>query len=170
MNKKQETNAFIKECITIALLKLMQTHKFSEITITELTKKAGVSRVSFYRNFECKEDVIRNYLKEILEKWNKKYENRNDFNLTEAIFEHYYEYRELYIMLYRQGLSQISFQILKNACGPKPEQDNLTAYVSAFLSYGLYGWIEEWFLRGTKETPNEMAYLLEEANKQKNNR
>ena len=62
MNKKQEANEFVKECITTALLQIMEGKDFEAITITELTRKAGVGRVSFYRNFESKEDVIRQYL------------------------------------------------------------------------------------------------------------
>lgn len=54
MNKKQETNAFVKECITEALLKLMNEKAISDITITELVERAGVARASFYRNFASK--------------------------------------------------------------------------------------------------------------------
>ena len=47
MNKKQEANALVIECITTALLKLMEKKSIDEITITDLTKLAGVGRVSF---------------------------------------------------------------------------------------------------------------------------
>ncbi|MGN0597366.1 MAG: TetR-like C-terminal domain-containing protein [Ruminiclostridium sp.] len=39
------------------------------------------------------------------------------------------------------------------------EQPNVVAYTTAYLSYGLYGWIEEWFKRGMQETPKEMDEL-----------
>lgn len=58
MNKKQEANALVIECITSALLEMMKTKPFDSITITGLTKRAGVGRVSFYRNFESKEDIL----------------------------------------------------------------------------------------------------------------
>ena len=47
MNKKQETNAFIKECITMALLKMMEEQPFERITITELTKKPESAECRF---------------------------------------------------------------------------------------------------------------------------
>ncbi len=161
MNKKQEANAFVKECITTALIQMLKSHTFEEITVSDLVKKAGVGRVSFYRNFESKEDVLRKHLKALLDKWAKQYDGLTDYNLVKAIFEHYYDNREICILLYRRGLSRISLESVKDVCGPKPEQSNVVAYTAAFIAYGLYGWIEEWFKRGMKETPEEMAKLWE---------
>ena len=161
MNKKQEANAFVRECITTALIQMLETQSFEEISVTELVKKAGVCRVSFYRNFDSKEDVLRKHLKALLDEWAKQYEGRTDYNLVQAIFEHYYKNRNLCILLYRRGLSHISLESVKDACGAKPEQPNVVAYTSAFIAFGLYGWIEEWFKRGMQESPEEMARLWE---------
>lgn len=35
-----------------------------------------------------------------------------------------------------------------NALGPKDEYTNFCAYTTAFIANGIYGWIEEWLLRG----------------------
>lgn len=161
MNKKQEANAFVKECITTALIQMLEEQSFEDISITELVKKAGVGRVSFYRNFDSKEDVLRKHLQTLLEEWAKQYEGVKDYNLVQAIFEHYYKNRDLCILLYERGLSHISLESVKEACGAKPEQPNVIAYTAAFIAYGLYGWIEEWFKRGMQETPEEMAKLWE---------
>ena len=58
MRRKNINNQIIRECITEALLILMQKQPFQEITVMELTKKAGVGRVSFYRNYDSKESVL----------------------------------------------------------------------------------------------------------------
>ena len=161
MNKKQEANVLVKECITTALIQMLEKQRFEDISITELVRKAGVGRVSFYRNFDSKEDVLRKHLGALLKEWRKQYEGVKDYNLVQAIFEHYYKNRELCILLYKRGLSNISLESVKEACGAKPEQSNVIAYTSAFIAYGLYGWIEEWFKRGMQETPEEMAQLWE---------
>ena len=44
--------------------------------------------------------------------------------------------------------------------GPKPEYSNFDAYTVAFIANGIYGWIEEWFLRGMQESGEEMTRLL----------
>ena len=167
MNKKQEANALVIECITIALLDMMKKKPFQTITITDLTKRAGVGRVSFYRNFESKEEVLQKYLKTLMDEWFKQYEGIADYNWSKAVIEYFYENRDLYIMLYRQGLAHISLQSIMDACGPKPEQPNALAYVTAFIAHGIYGWIEEWFKRGVQETPQEMVRLYEKALQQK---
>lgn len=41
-----------------ALLRAMKYHAYSEITVTQLCKEAGLSRKTFYRLFGCKEDVL----------------------------------------------------------------------------------------------------------------
>ena len=51
-------NVIVKEYITRALFLLMEKKPYSEITISELTEKAGVCRNSFYRNFDSLEDVV----------------------------------------------------------------------------------------------------------------
>lgn len=54
MNTKRPT----RKLICNALLDLLEEKPLDEITITELAKRAGVSRASFYRNFENIYDVL----------------------------------------------------------------------------------------------------------------
>lgn len=54
-------NVFVKECMTDALLLLMEHKSYDSITVTDITKKAGVSRMAFYRNYEVKDDIIDSY-------------------------------------------------------------------------------------------------------------
>lgn len=49
-----ESNALTKESIETALLALMKEKNFSSITITDIAKKAGVSRLAYYRNYSSK--------------------------------------------------------------------------------------------------------------------
>ena len=159
-------NLYVVEHITEALLKLMKSQNFNEISISQICGEAGVGRASFYRNFDSKEAVVSRHLKKMLDNWWIEAIQKPDFNLVEAIFSHYRKHRELSILLYEQGLAHLSLQSIKEACGPKPEQPNIVAYTTAYFSYGLYGWIEEWFKRGMQETPKEMAELWEKAQKE----
>lgn len=51
----------VADDITDALFELLKTKNLVDITTTEIIKKAGVCRSSFYRNFYLPEDVIRQY-------------------------------------------------------------------------------------------------------------
>ncbi|MDO5294798.1 MAG: TetR/AcrR family transcriptional regulator [bacterium] len=61
-----ESNAITRECIESALIQLMEDKTFEQISITDITKKAGVSRNAYYRNYNSKEDILSKYLQNIL--------------------------------------------------------------------------------------------------------
>ena len=46
------------KAITDATFDLLRTMPLSDITITSIIQKAGVARVSFYRNYSSKEEVL----------------------------------------------------------------------------------------------------------------
>jgi len=59
MRKRNTTTEFLKECMADALLKLLaEGNALNEITIQEITSLANVGRVTYYRNFKSKEDVL----------------------------------------------------------------------------------------------------------------
>ena len=55
------------DCIYEALVILMETKPYKEITITDITRKAGVSRMAYYRNYQDKDDILIDHLREQLE-------------------------------------------------------------------------------------------------------
>ena len=61
----QESNAITRECIEQALIILMDRKPYSEITIKDITDRAGVSRASYYRNYESKEDILSGFIQSI---------------------------------------------------------------------------------------------------------
>lgn len=52
-----------QDLLSQALLNLMQRFPYSEITITMLCSQAGVSRQTFYKLFDSKDDIIRSVAK-----------------------------------------------------------------------------------------------------------
>ena len=62
-----ESNLFTKECICTALLTLMAVKTFEQITVTDIIKKAGVSKGGFYRNYKSKEDVLQQICEELFQ-------------------------------------------------------------------------------------------------------
>ena len=53
-----EANRITRESICTAFLELINTKGFKDITISEIVRRAGVSRQSFYRNYGSKEDIV----------------------------------------------------------------------------------------------------------------
>jgi AcrR family transcriptional regulator len=57
MNNR-ESNQLTRECLQLALIHLMAEQAFEKITVSEIVRRAGVSRMAFYRNYTDKEDII----------------------------------------------------------------------------------------------------------------
>ncbi|MBF0777400.1 TetR/AcrR family transcriptional regulator [Streptococcus cuniculi] len=54
----KESNQLTRESIETALLFLLEKKDMRQISISELVKKAGVSRNAFYRNYKSKEEIL----------------------------------------------------------------------------------------------------------------
>lgn len=66
MDKRVEANRIVRECMTTALLQLMKEKNFEQISVSEITKRAGVSRTSYYRNYDSKEDILKQGLDQVM--------------------------------------------------------------------------------------------------------
>lgn len=61
-----------QEKLQVALAHHLQSKTIDEITIGELTRTAGVSRQTFYSNFDSKQSILLNRIELVFEKsWNK---------------------------------------------------------------------------------------------------
>lgn len=72
MNKHAQEHHLAQESITEALFQLMIQKPFSEINVTELVKKSGVARATYYRNYSSKEDILDKFFIQCLEAYDKK--------------------------------------------------------------------------------------------------
>ena len=59
----QESNLLTREAIETALLQLLEKKDLTKISISELVKRAGVSRAAFYRNYDSKEEILESVFK-----------------------------------------------------------------------------------------------------------
>lgn len=71
MDKRKEENRRVRQAITRALLELMCDNPLSSIPVTRIIERAGVARVSFYRNYSSKEDVLAGYVQDVLEEFSR---------------------------------------------------------------------------------------------------
>lgn len=162
-----EKNSYVKKQITNALLTLLKEKELKDISISEITTAAQVSRISFYRNYDDKETIIKEYMSLTLNEWNKKHPKMSEHtedDILGDIFAYITEYKDFYLMLRDRGIFCFFKDIIMDALGPKEEYPNFGAYTAAFIANGIYGWIEEWFLRGMQESGEEMTKLLKNRN------
>ncbi|MDQ8819411.1 TetR/AcrR family transcriptional regulator, partial [Streptococcus ruminantium] len=71
----KEANQLTKESIETALLFLLEKKDLRQISVSELVRKAGVSRNAFYRNYKSKEEILEAYYERTSASLKKKWQN-----------------------------------------------------------------------------------------------
>ena len=107
MNKRKAENQRVKSAITSTLFDLMEKKEISDITITEIIRKAHVARASFYRNYSSKEDVLVTLVRDVLQDFRES----ADYDLSEVYtyrhirrtFEYFRQHKSAALNLYRSG-------------------------------------------------------------------
>lgn len=160
MENQPKQTSFAADCLMDALLRLMQKKPLAEISITELTRTAGVGRVSFYRNFESKQAVLARKLGLLLQEWGADFEAHGDEKyFAESLFRHYYRHRDVYLLVYRQGLSALIYDSIRAACKLEEAANPIERYVRSTMAGMVFGMVDEWMRGGMRETPDEILQL-----------
>ena len=59
---------FAKQCIAEALITLIEEKEYQDISVTEICKIAGFSRMAYYRNFTNKDEILMTYMFMLVDK------------------------------------------------------------------------------------------------------
>lgn len=156
-------NAYVLEHVTASVLKLLQEKPLNDISVSEICDDAAIGRTSYYRNYESKEDIIKKYIRSLIDEWNQAYKTEEDGSnakLFGSFFQHLKDHADFFLLLKRRGLMHLFLEVYIELNGAKPEDENMGAYTKAFIAYGTYGWIEEWIARGMQESAETMTSLL----------
>ena len=160
MARKNEAHDIVVESITGALLILMQKKPISEINISELCSRAGVSRVSFYRNFSSLDEILIKYLKKCTDDWwegfSKKEEDEFRATFWDELLTQYRKHEDLIHLLQLNNRTYILKDHIFSCCGPKPGHDERMAYICALIAGAIYGYVDEWIRRGMKDSPMQI--------------
>ncbi len=155
-----QSEKYVDKYITEALFNLMKKKDYSTISITEICNKAGTGRMSFYRNFESKEDIIKKWITNTTDKFLKEsdisYKNDSTKDYFIKLFTHLEEYKTEAYLIYKANL----FNLLKNEFDKKLinlHQKEYENYKSYFIAGGILNVYYFWLINGSKESPEELA-------------
>ena len=161
MRRKNVTSEMMMAYIEQALLLLMQSRPYSDITIGEITEKAGVNRSTYYRHFPTKDSIIKSYLDAIMEEYQNTFRNlhSDDYALyLRTMFETFYEKRADLLLIHQSGLSYLLLDVLMNRFRfediPEREQFQMSYHIG-----GIHNNMLLWFAHGMRETPVEMTEI-----------
>lgn len=157
MRRKNLSAEFIKENISYALYCLMKTKKYSEISISDICKKAGYGRTTYYRYFNNNKDDLIAYLSEL--RWNQYKEQHPDEikkDEGKALLNHIYNYKEFFKTLTNQSLEGLLFKIFFKIFGRSENEAEILGYGKAFFAGAYFGIIYQWIITGCVDTPEEI--------------
>lgn len=160
----EESNQLTRECIQTALIKLLAEKPLEKITISEVVKKAGVSRTAFYSNYTSKEDVLVAVSHGTLSELNALVRRAAREQRPETIYQE----------IFNRALNDPdSFSVLLKARIQERAFDDVNSFLqreypnaSSQFYYLLQGWsgmllniLTAWFTSGMKDSVDDMAAL-----------
>ena len=162
MGRRSENTKYLKECICDALIQLMNDAPIEKIRIQEITELAKVGRMTYFRYFQSKTDVLVFKLQRLWERWSVEHPcicKIGSYEHALWFFSFWYSIRPLLSLLCRQNRYDVILQVFLQYAsivegGPKREQ-----YHEMFFAYGMLGIIIEWTVTGFQETPEKLAAL-----------
>lgn len=160
-----------KESVFIALMRLLNKRAFSEITITEIAKVAGVSRAAFYRNYTTKEDIIIFRLGELFQELLLKLqtlEDKNKLNRTTLCFSFFKEHSDFIETLIKAELTHIFYEqfciyvadFFKNQTDKFSKSTLFEKYLPQYIASGLFRVLLEWIKGGTVESVDDITKFM----------
>ena len=168
---KNTAKEFTKNCIMDALLQLMHTKDYEQITISELTRKAGVSRMSYYRSYSSKDSILTDYMHRILKEYAEELKGpafQADFQTYDHILwslKYLQKYKNYVLCLKKANRSEILLHGLDlyMLSVTKPlDKSALERYELYYYSGALYNIFMHWIEDDMKEDIEVIASIIYE--------
>jgi len=160
MRKQGQNTKFLKDCIAQALLELMKEKDYSDITVLEICKKAGVGRTTFYRHFSQagnKDDILVYYAGSL---WNDYLHNtkiEDNKEIWTIMIEFIYNQKDFFSSLKNAQLDHTLFMIFYQGFKPEINDSQEIIFFKSFLSGAFFGITYNWVKNGFIEHPTEIA-------------
>lgn len=152
------------ERIRKSFLEYLKTKDITQISVSDICKKAEINRSTFYSSFtdiydladriqaELEDEVNRLWNMEI--DWNK---SKNDFL---KLFEHIKENQDLYLFYFKLGYENKNLKFYDIYDIKEFNGTDMLDYHIEFFKNGLNAIIRMWLEKGCKESPQQMCDIL----------
>ena len=161
MRRKNTTSDRMKQYIVESFLILLEKNTYDEITIGEITEKAGVNRSTYYRHFGSKEDIIVEYYRTMLVSYmnttslpDAKAMERYLFDLFTIMMKH----KKELLLIHQSGHSYLLLKVFNEHFTQKGTSD-IHTMKSYYHSGGIFNCNLYWFEHEMNLSPKEMAVL-----------
>ena len=161
-NKRKKES---RERIEKVFIELLQTKEVNKISVSDICKKAGLNRTTFYANYtdiygladairdKLENDVSDLYKEEITQGFNS-----NDYL---KLFRHIKENQIFYRTYFKLGYDN-NYKIIRydSSLACEHFQNKLVEYHMEFFKAGITQIIKLWLKNGCKESPEDMFEII----------
>lgn len=171
MDKRMAENKRVKDQIANAYFTLMQNrsiNEIEEISVTQITALARVSRMAYYRNFKSKTDIIRYYVNSTMRSSLDEFmDAKGDFwtsEYGERFFLTMKQHRSLLLMLDKLGHISLvleAFNAANEEFAGDMARNSIDRYALYFAAGATLNAALIWLRDDCPESPREMAECFE---------
>jgi AcrR family transcriptional regulator len=161
---KNDTKAFITTAV-LQLLGIQKTaeepKKFSQLTVSNVCKRAGVSRMAFYRNFDSIDQVVYHYYQsKISDIFEILRQNVSQSTKLESQLKFFEEFKTDLLLSEKLGFEPIIRKIYIEEVG-KFYGNTKDEYYITFIAAGVYAIWHKWLMNGQDKSLQEIHRLIE---------
>ena len=156
-----ESNALVRDCLKTALLELMKERSYKEVSVSELCRKAGVSRMAFYRNYQVVNDLFREAAEDlngqIVQTLGSPFRKGTGREWYARAFQLVREHREEVAVMFREEF-QFAWMQVVNGLAVHDESFPTEKKIQRLIWCGGFeNILAFWLQNGMGESPEEMA-------------
>lgn len=162
MNKETLTREYIFQ----ALNQLLRFKHYDQISVCDITTKAGVSRMSFYRNFNSKDDLTMQAIDRITRRLKdniNSLEIKNKHTIAKEFFAEFEKYKNVITAFEGSEISKKLLALITEKLRtefPYDVVNKTSKYIPIYFFGAITSVVGEWLENGCTETPEEMAKFI----------
>ena len=157
----EEVNKLVVESLQGALLQLIGKKPYDSITITELCRKAGVSRMAFYGNFQSKDDIFNRIVVDLHHEMISVVGSPFRRAFTDSWYGEMFRFvagkSDILKPIFAAGYSDKYLRLVNSMVRRIPNLADEDKYLALLWSGGIINATVHWITGGCKETPEQMA-------------
>lgn len=161
----KQANLITKSCLQSALIELLDAKPMNDITISELTRKAGVSRTAFYSNYQTINDVLTEFIDSRLRELNDYVwiAINHQEDLFYPIIKKIYDEYDVYSLLLKADIDNTTFLQFKDNIKKEYPYINKENYYRLIAVIGsVRNIIIEWFYNDCKDSVKFISNVCNE--------
>ena len=160
-NHNANLNKIVCESLQEALLILMSQKNFTNISITELCNKAGVSRMAFYNNYKSKDEllkkIIERYTYNLINTIGSPFRQKTDILWYEQMFNYIKKDNHYLYIMFKSGFKYIYLSTITDIVLHDNSIPSNIKYMRLMWAGGISNAIVYWLESGMNESVNDMA-------------